>query len=171
VFGGGVLEGDGDAVRLLVDRADGVLEHVGDLVAGGLIEGRSELAAHDLDVPARDPRHQPTHVDIDTPAVVTLKRDHLGPGAGLYHCRKHAGPLGHVHRRPEQINGVTAGPHPGQRHPFDHRDRASLPAKPVGRRRARDAGAGDQDTQRLPSHVATHANRWRVAALGREPAG
>ena len=54
------------------------------------------------------------------------------------HRGQHAGPFGHIHRRPEQVHGVAAGPHPGQRHPLDHRHREPLPGKPVRRRRARD---------------------------------
>ena len=48
---GAVLEGDGDTVGLLLDRADRVLEHVLSVVAGRLVQRRGQLTAHDLDVP------------------------------------------------------------------------------------------------------------------------
>ena len=77
--------------------------------------------------------------DVDTSAVVALERDDLCSSAGIHHRGQHTGPFSYIHRRPEQVNGVAAGPHLVQRHPLDHGHREPLPVKPVGRRRARDA--------------------------------
>jgi hypothetical protein len=126
--GGGVLERHGEAVGLLDDRPDRVLEQVLRVVSCRFIEDGGQLTAHDLDVSARDTRHQAAHFNVYASTVLALERDHLGPGAGIHHRGKHAGPFGNVHRRPEQVHGVAAGPHPTQRHPLDHRHREPLPA-------------------------------------------
>ena len=152
--GGGVLERHRDAVGLLGDGADRVLEQVLGVASGRLIEDGGQLAAHDLDVPAGDARDQATHFDVDTAAVIALERDDLGSGPGIGHRRQHTGPFGHVHRRPEQVHGLAAGPHPGQRHPLHHGHREPVPGQPVRRCRPGDTGTGDQDPQRLAGHVA-----------------
>lgn len=62
-------------------------------------------------------------------------------GASLRHHEQRTGPLGHVHRRPEPIHRMPAGPHPGQRHPLDHDHREpTVTANP--RRLSQYAAAG-----------------------------
>jgi hypothetical protein len=81
--GGSMLERHRDAVGLLDDHLDRVLEQVLRVASRRLIEDGGQLAAHDLDVPARDARNQAAHFDLDASAVAPLERDDLGPGAGI----------------------------------------------------------------------------------------
>jgi hypothetical protein len=71
--GWGVLERHGDAVGLLDDRAYRVLEQVLRIASCRLIEDGGQLAAHDLDVSARDARYQAAHFNVDASAVAALE--------------------------------------------------------------------------------------------------
>jgi hypothetical protein len=150
--GRGVLERDRDAVGLLDDRLDRVLEQIPHVVACRVVEDASQLAPHDLDVPPGDARDQPAHPDVDAAAVAPLEGDDLGPGAGSRHGGEHAGPFGHVPCWPDQVHRMAAGPHLGQSHPLHHGHRQPPPAEPEGRRsglrrlRPRSGRAEDGET-------------------------
>ena len=67
-------------------------EPVLDVVAGRLVEDGGELAAHDLDVPGRDPGHQPTHVQLDRGPPGPLHDHQFGLGAGGQDLGQDPGP-------------------------------------------------------------------------------
>jgi hypothetical protein len=147
--GRAVVEGDHDPVVVRIERADRIAEHVLDVVAGRLVDDRGEFAAHDLDVPLRDPGDQAAHVDLDPALAGPLERDPVGLRPGVQDRRQDPHPLGDVDGRPEQVDRVAAQARAQGRRAFDHSGREAVPAQPVRERRSGHAGTGDE-------HVRVH---------------
>ena len=64
--GGGLLEGHVDAVGIVDQADDGVLEQVLRVMSCRLVKDGSQLTAHDFDVPTGDAGDQAAHFDVDS---------------------------------------------------------------------------------------------------------
>ncbi len=139
-----MLEGDVDAVRVLVEADDRVAEHVLGPVAGALVEDAREIAALDLHLAAHECGGQP-----DQRCAVRVDDDLLAhPGLVGAHRVDQVHPAQQLHLRAPEVDAVPAGPQ--LRRALDDGDVEAAPEQPVGECRPGNARTGDQDVHVVP---------------------
>ena len=136
-------------------RRNRVVEDVFHLAAGGFVDDLGEVAAHDLDVPVRDPLADHLGGHLHRAAAGTDQSDHLRLRPGLFNLGQHPHPIHQLHDWTEQVDGMATATHPQLGDSLDHRGPETEPVQPIRQHRTRHTGAGDQDTRLLPRHAAS----------------
>ena len=150
---GAALERHLDPAPVVVHRSNRVVEDVLDLAASGFVDDLGEVAAHDLDVPLRNPLADHLGGHLDRAAAGTDQTDHLRLRPGPFDLGKHPHPIHQLHRRTEQINGMAAATHPQPGDSLDHRGLETEPVQPKRQHRTRHTCPGNQHPRPLNRHL------------------